>query len=98
MERSDNVSEDRIIEFIAIPEQQRYYNDNSHWGVYVFSTPDDIPEFYTSKDPFDSDAVPKKFSCIAGSMQKLTIGMKYKVKATLEYNSSYHSNLGIFVK
>lgn len=89
MERSDNVSEDRILEFIIIPEQQRYYNDNSHWGVYVFSTPDDIPEFYTGKDPFDSDAIPKKFSCIAGSMQKLTIGMKYKVKATLEYNSKY---------
>lgn len=80
---------DRIIEFTAIPEQQRYYNEDSHWGVYVFSTPDDIPEYYVGKDQFDENAPPKKFSCLAGNVQRLTLGMKYNVKAVMEYNKKY---------
>ena len=89
MERSESVSDKEVLEFKVVPEQQRYYNEDSHWGVYLFSTPDDIPEFFTGKDPFDDSAELKKFSVLAGSMQKLTIGMKYEVKAIMEYNSKY---------
>lgn len=83
------MADNKIVEFTAIPEQQRYYNEDSHWGVYVFSTSDDIPEFYVGQDQFDENAPPKKFSCLAGNVQRLTLGMKYNVKATMEFNQRY---------
>jgi len=79
------------IEFTAVIEQQRFYNENSHWGVFVFSTEDEIPETYECGcDPFDDNAKPKHFSTLAGNMQKLNIGGKYTIKAELELNKKYN--------
>lgn len=79
---------DELYKFIIIPEQQRFYNTNSHWGVYVFSTDDDIPECYT-ETVFDDNEKPKRFGDLVGIMQELTIGAKYEVEAVLEYNAKY---------
>ena len=80
---------DELLKFTIIPEQQRFYNENSHWGVYVFSTDDEIPEYYMSDVRFEDNETPRKFSVIAGSMQQLTMGAKYEVEAVLEYNAKY---------
>ena len=79
---------DELFKFTIIPEQQRFYNSNSHWGVYVFSTDDDIPQCYT-QTVIDENDKPKKFSSLVGIMQELTIGAKYEVEAVLEYNAKY---------
>lgn len=80
---------DELIEITVVPETQRYYNEDSHWGVYVFSTDDKIPHFFTGKDPFDDQAKLKTFSVMSGTMQKLTLGMKYGIKARVEYSQKY---------
>lgn len=81
-------------EFTVIPQMERYYNDESSYGVYSFITKDDIPEFYICKaDPFDPDNNSETFKggTLAGKMQHLSIGMEYKVKASIEYNAKYKS-------
>lgn len=81
-----------IYEFTAVPQMERYYNDDSNYGVYTFITSDDIPEYYSCKiDPFDDSSETVRGSTLAGKMQKLTIGMEYVVKATMEYNAKYKS-------
>lgn len=81
-----------IHEFKAIPQMERYYNDDSNYGVYTFTTSDDIPEYYSCKiDPFDDSSETVRGSTLAGKMQQLTIGMEYTVKATMEYNAKYKS-------
>ena len=86
--------EDEIIEFKAIITYCRYYNSDSDWGVYGFSTEDDIPYFETETNPinhFDGEQKnsDKKFSSLAGKMQELTIGGEYLVKANYVYNKIY---------
>ena len=48
-ERSGGISlfdnEEEIYKFKATITYCRYYNDSSTWGVYGFSTDDDIPHF-----------------------------------------------------
>ncbi len=79
-----------LYEFEIIPQLERYYNDDSNWGVYTFITDDDIPEFIPCVlDPFSETREMAKGSSIVGKMQRLTIGMKYKVSARLEYNAKY---------
>ncbi len=79
-----------LYEFEIIPQLERYYNEDSNWGVYTFITNDEIPEFTPCVlDPFSDIRETAKGSSIVGKMQRLTIGMKYKVSAKLEYNAKY---------
>lgn len=81
---------DKILEFKIVPQQERYYNEDSNWGVYSFTTDDEIPEFYDCyDDPFGDNPIKKKGSSLVGKMQRLTIGMKYTVQAKCEYNAKY---------
>lgn len=81
---------DKILEFKIVPQQERYYNEDSNWGVYSFTTDDEIPEFYECyDDPFGDNPIKKKGSSLVGKMQRLTIGMKYTVQAKCEYNAKY---------
>ncbi len=81
-----------LYEFEIIPQIERYYNDDSNWGVYTFTTNDDIPNYTPCAPDFFSDTEEQtKCSSIVGKMQRLTIGMKYKVTARLEYNAKYKS-------
>ena len=81
-----------VYEFLATPQMERYYNDDSTYGVYSFITTDDIPEYYNCKlDPFDDKSNSVKGGTLAGKMQQLSIGMEYKVTATMEYNAKYKS-------
>lgn len=87
--------EDEILEFKAVITYCRYYNNDTDWGVYGFSTEDDIPNYEKEtyiNNPFEDqghDNSNKKFSTLAGKMQELTIGGEYLVKAQYMYNKTY---------
>lgn len=87
----DNTQTNQIYEFKMTPIDERFYNEDSSWGVFNFETQDNIPELRIYKDPFNPDAAPKMMSTITGKMQKLYIGSEYNVTATLEYNKKYDS-------
>lgn len=81
-----------LLEFTIIPQMERYYNEESAYGVYTFITNDDIPEFYDCKlDPFDDNSPTVKGSSLVGKMQQLTLGIEYQVKACLSYSAKYKS-------
>ena len=85
----------QVYEFKATPTLEKYYNEETSWGVYNFSTEDDIPYYLEYKDPFlieigDNIQV-LKMSSIVGKMQQLYLGTEYLVKATVEYNEKYNS-------
>ena len=98
-ERSGSISlfdnEEEIYKFKATITYCRYYNDDSTWGVYGFSTNDDIP-YYTKETKIDLPFEDKKevnsdrkLSTLAGKMQELVIGGEYMVKATYKYDKNY---------
>nr|DAR20183.1 MAG TPA: ATP dependent DNA helicase [Caudoviricetes sp.] len=82
------------VKFKCVPVTERYYNDDSSYGVFVFHTRDEIPEYDEVPDsPFESieSTSGKRMSILAGNMQQLYIGSEYEVTATLDYNSKYKS-------
>lgn len=86
-----DVETNQIYKFNMIPVDERFYNEDSSWGVFNFMTSDDIPELRVYKDPFNDDANTKMMSTITGKMQKLYLGSEYSVTAKLEYNKKYDS-------
>ena len=98
-ERSGSISlfdnEEEIYKFKATITYCRYYNDDSTWGVYGFSTNDDIP-YYTKETKIDLPFEDKKevnpnrkLSTLAGKMQELVVGGEYMVKATYKHDKNY---------
>ncbi len=69
----------------------RYYNEESGWGVYKFSTEDDIPYYVKCNIPFDKEESKsdKKFGTLAGKMQELNVGAEYKVTAIFKNDIKY---------
>ena len=98
-ERSGSIelfdSDDDILKFKATITYCRYYSEDSTWGVFGFSTEDDIPQFTkeTKIDvPFEDSQASnpdKKLSTLAGKMQELVIGGEYMVKAKYKYDKTY---------
>lgn len=90
------MDEDEIYKFTAIITYEQYYSDDSTWGVFGFSTTDDIP-FFTKLtkafDPFGDNKTPdeenKKMSKLAGKMQHLVVGGEYVVKAKYKKDKKY---------
>lgn len=78
-----------IIEFKMVPVLEKYYNEDTVWGVFNFTTKDNIPEYIEYKDPFDNNVSVQKMGTIAGKMQQLYIGSEYIVKAYCQYNDRY---------
>lgn len=69
------------VKFKFVPVAERYYNSDSSYGVFVFHTNDDIPEYDdVPESPFDSteSTSGKKMSILAGSMQQLYLGSEYE--------------------
>lgn len=69
--------------FIATITACKYYNSDTNWGVFIFSTENDIPYLIqqSSSDMLFNDIRPKSFGTLAGNMQELIIGAKYNVVA-----------------
>lgn len=90
------MDEDEIYKFTAIITYEQYYSDDSTWGVFGFSTKDDIPFFTKPTKTFDpfgnnktSDEENKKMSKLAGKMQHLVVGGEYVVKAKYKKDKKY---------
>ena len=85
--QQDNVE---VIEFRMKPVLERYYNEDTSWGVFNFTTRDDIPEYNEYRDPLSDDFNDvQKMSTLCGKMQQLYIGSEYLVKAYCEYNKKF---------
>lgn len=72
----------------------RYYNYDTNWGVYGFSTNDEIPYFINKSESnnllFENNNISKeKFGVIAGKMQELIVGNDYIIKATFKVDKKY---------
>lgn len=83
-----------VIKFKCVPVTERFYSEDSSYGVFVFHTKDDIPKYDdVPENTFDSERYAKntKMSVLAGNMQQLYLGVEYEVTATLEYNAKYKS-------
>lgn len=91
------MDEDEIYKFTAIITYEQYYSDDSTWGVFGFSTKDDIPFFTKPTKTFDpfgdnnsaNDTDDKKMSKLAGKMQHLVVGGEYVVKAKYKKDKKY---------
>ena len=91
------MDEDEIYKFTAIITYEQYYSDDSTWGVFGFSTKDDIPFFTKPTKTFDpfgdnnsaNDTEDKKMSKLAGKMQHLVVGGEYVVKARYKKDKKY---------
>jgi exodeoxyribonuclease V alpha subunit len=90
------LDEDEIYKFTAIITYEQYYSDDSTWGVFGFSTTDDIPFFTKPTKAFDpfgdnktSNEENKKMSKLAGKMQHLVVGGEYVVKAKYKKDKKY---------
>lgn len=91
------MDEDEIYKFTAIITYEQYYSDDTTWGVFGFSTKDDIPFFTKPTKTFDpfgdnnsaNDTDDKKMSKLAGKMQHLVVGGEYVVKAKYKKDKKY---------
>ena len=91
------MDEDEIYKFTAIITYEQYYSDDSTWGVFGFSTKDNIPFFTKSTKTFDpfgdnnsaNDTDDRKMSKLAGKMQHLVVGGEYVVKAKYKKDKKY---------
>lgn len=81
------------IKFKCVPVMERYYSEDSSYGVFVFHTEDNIPKYNeVPRNQFDpEDNTNKKMSILAGNMQQLYLGSEYEVTAKLDYNAKYNS-------
>lgn len=83
------------VKFRGIVTYQRYYNEDSFYGVFNVRIKEKIPfsEEITQPSIFedDKDFEPYYIVCVAGKMQQLYVGSEYEFNATCEYNSRYKS-------
>lgn len=84
----DNELESKQFEFEATITNCRYYNHDTSWGVYRFSTKHDLPYLDEVKGDVLWGGTEEQeivtFGNLVGKMQELNIGCKYNVVATLE--------------
>lgn len=80
------MDKNEMLEFEVVITYERYYNEETSFGVFGFSTEDDIPYFITSANDTNDQ---KKYSCLSGKMQHLSVGGRYAVKANYIKNVKY---------
>lgn len=73
--------------FQIIPKNKTFYNADSSFGIYKFTTSDDIPNCEIINDNVTGGKLKK--SSLIGTMPKLTLGYPYDVVAELDYNKQY---------
>lgn len=77
--------------FKALVVSEIYYNDDSRWGVYTFSSEEDIPHLVSQEQSFFDKKIMLHTSKIVGIMQRLQIGAEYYIQAQAEYNKKYNT-------
>lgn len=83
------------VTFRGVVTYQRYYNEDSFWGVFNVKTKERLEHSEEVTDPNifedDKDFEPHYIVCIAGKVQQLYVGSEYEFRAKCEYNSRYNT-------
>ena len=83
------------VKFRGIVVYQRYYSEDSFYGVFNVRTKEKLPfsEEVSQPNIFEDDKnfEPYYIVCVAGKMQQLYVGSEYEFNANCEYNSRYKS-------
>ncbi|MEO2600953.1 AAA family ATPase [Clostridium butyricum] len=83
--------ENKIYKFEGVSEFEKYYSEDNFYGAYNMSIHDNLPH---SKEyngfSIDGEENKKYFINIAGNMQRLYLGCKYEMSATLDFNKRYN--------
>lgn len=77
------------IKIKALITDCRYYSQETNWGIYSFTTSDDIKHELLEEDFFNSK---KQTGEIVGNVQKLELGSEYMLEIEVEYNKKYRKN------
>lgn len=84
------------VKFRGVVTFQRYYSEETFWGVYNVKTHERLPyaKDYNPPGIFEDDEDFDKQTfivCVAGKMQLLYVGSEYEFTATCEYSSKYNT-------
>lgn len=83
------------VKFRGTVTYQRYYSDDSFYGVFNVKTKENLPYSEEVSQPglFEDykDFEPYHIVLVAGKMQQLYVGSEYDFIATCQYNSKYKS-------
>ena len=86
---------EKPIKFRGIVTYQRYYNEDSFWGVFNVKSKERLPFSDEISKPGvfedDKDFEPYYLVTVAGKIQQLYVGSEYEFTASCEYNSRYKS-------
>lgn len=83
------IDKNKLYEFTATPDFEMFYNEDSSFGVYKFTTLTELPELKSSENDFDTS---KTYSGIlSGRMQRLYPGDEYIISAQLKFNKKYNN-------
>lgn len=93
MSYSEQISnDDQQFEFTARISYERFYSENTSWGVYSFNTTDQLPncqKITAHKDLFGDEHEDTFVGTLTGRMQQLCIGSEYKITATYKDDKKY---------
>ena len=83
------------VKFKGTAVYQKYYNDESCWGIFNVRTTDKVEHGKKiDTDDFDasgSNDIPAQIIVVVGKMQKLTLGGEYEFTGECEFNNKYKS-------
>lgn len=77
-----------LLKFKITPLSEMYYSEDSLYGVYRFSTKEEIPNS-TKTSMYDKDFV--FTSTLVGKMQRLSIGLEYECEASMVFNKKFNN-------
>lgn len=80
--------EEKVYEFKAFIIAERYYSEDSSYGVFNFCTDDDIPEYIepTYKEDVEHGS---KIGTLSGRMQYLNLNCEYQIRANIRQDNKY---------
>ena len=78
-----------ITKITLTPTVEKFYNEDTNYGIYIFKTHDKLEHFNGLIEDFEKDLY---IATVLGNMQRLTIGVDYECTAIYEYNSKYKTH------
>lgn len=80
-----------VYNFKATINNEIFYSDDSHWGVFSFTTEDEIPHVTKSSGNRIGGSLfsKREEGILSGQMQRLNLGMQYNVRAELKKAPKY---------
>ena len=85
------MSEKEIYKFECTSQFEKYYSEDSFYGAYNVITEQELPHSQKYEGfSMDENSSPVYFVNIAGKTQRLYIGCKYEIEATLEFSNRYN--------